>query len=698
MKRRDFLKLTGPLSLAPFTLNGMAIKGVNDLFKFNEILTTENFKGRHVVIIQMRGANDGLNTVIPYNQYDGYASNRPTIRLPESVLVTELDASLPDEKRGYLNPSMTGGGSIQSLYDEGKVNIIHGIGYPTPNYSHFRSTDLLLGGKDGDYQPAVKQGWFADYLATVYPGFAGQPTQGLPHPLGIQIGDNSQNMGYRHESLHNVGVNVTATAEKTFYNNLRSADENHYQELLTYVESIDSAADTYNQVIESTFNNGSNNITYPDTYLANQLQTLAKLLSGGLKSKLLLADMNGFDTHVSQVSGSGTDTLTGRHADLLKELSDAVYAFQKDLEAQGLADEVVVVTMSEFGRKIKENASNGTDHGDLSNWMVIGNGVTGGVTGRNIDLSDGMVNTAGRTEDVMQHDYRRLLTSVMQDWLGSSDTVLSGIETDDAAATFITHAGANKLDVFKSNYKVSSANQISAFSGLSIITRELTFHSTVGGWTYYGDPNDSNSIFFGIEHNPTGGNTATFTPSITVTNLIDDGAGIDYYSATNNTEANFTLGDYWNIDLNDDVLDGFVNIRFFVESTRITALENEANAYKTSQSSLYLSTNLWVQTQDPDFFDPQNQVKDEGFSVGIIPLGTATSGTYSSKEYYQFNTITELGNNGGGMMIKITSNNNGITPEGRPAINPEPGTLMFNSTTGNFEGWNGASWVTLNNI
>jgi uncharacterized protein (DUF1501 family) len=693
MKRRDFLKIAAPLSMVPLTLNGMAVKGVMNLFEFNELLTTDEFKGRHVVIVQMRGANDGLNTVVPFDQFDNYVLNRPTIHLPKSVLTTELDASLPDNQRAYLNPNMTGTGSIQSLYDEGKVNIIQGIGYPTPNYSHFRSTDIVLGAKDGGYGTSINEGWLAGYLATVYPGFLGQPTQGLSHPLGIQIGDDAQNMGYRHEMLHNVGVNISSLSENSFYSQLSRMDQNHYQELLGYVESVDSAAAAYNKTISDVFENGSNIESYPDTYLANQLQTVARLLSGGLQSKLLLTDMNGFDTHVNQVAGTGSDTATGNHANLLAQFSDAVYSFQKDIEALGLADKVVIVTMSEFGRKVAENGNKGTDHGDLSSWMVIGNGVSGGVTGRNIDLSPNMVNSQGRTEDVMQHDYRRMLSAVMQDWLGNTDTVLGNIETDAAAETLLAYGGAQKLDIFKTAYKVDPAAQVAAFSGYEIIIRSLIAIETVAGWTYYGDPNDANTIYFGVEHTPTGGNTLAILPSITVYNLINDGLDKDYFSATEESEGNFILGDFWNVDLGTDLLDGFVNIRFFVDPARVTALENVATAFKTAEASNYISTPLWVQTEDPTFFDPQSQVRANGFSTGISSLGGNTAGTYNSRNYVQFNSIETLGNKGGGMAMPVTSANTSF----EYPTNPKPGTLVYNHNTGSFEGWNGNNWVQLNN-
>ncbi|MFT4667754.1 MAG: hypothetical protein ACI9XB_004728 [Gammaproteobacteria bacterium] len=160
-------------------------------------------------------------------------------------------------------------------------------------------------------------------------------------------------------------------------------------------------------------------VTYPDYNLANQLKTVARLLSGGSQTKIFLVKIGGFDTHVDQVEG--IDNLSGKHNNLLTELSTSIKAFQDDLEALSLADKVMTFSFSEFGRKAAENGSFGTDHGTMAPMFVFGNAVAPGTTGTNVDL-DNIVD--GQLQN-HQHDYRQVFTTLLQDWMGADDTILA---------------------------------------------------------------------------------------------------------------------------------------------------------------------------------------------------------------------------------------------------------------------------------
>jgi hypothetical protein len=173
--------------------------------------------------------------------------------------------------------------------------------------------------------------------------------------------------------------------------------------------------------ITQAFDAGSNAITnYPQTTLAYQLKTVARLIKGGCKTKIYLCNMGGFDTHGDQLAPEGIVTLGG-HAELLKNLSDAVRFFFNDLESMGLGDQVAACTFSEFGRCAKENGSKGTDHGTLAPMFVYGKGIKAGVNGTNVNLA----NLSGDNQlQGMQFDYRQVFTTLLQDWLGASDEAL----------------------------------------------------------------------------------------------------------------------------------------------------------------------------------------------------------------------------------------------------------------------------------
>ncbi|MEA3444503.1 MAG: DUF1501 domain-containing protein, partial [Bacteroidota bacterium] len=203
----------------------------------------------------------------------------------------------------------------------------------------------------------------------------------------------------------------------------------------------------YAQRISQTFNAGNNASVYPETSLGNQLKSIARMLNGGSRTKIFMASKGGFDNHSYMVS-SGNPT-AGAHANLLSDLNDSVKAFQDDLEDMSLDSNVVTVIFSEFGRKVIQNANNGTDHGTLSSIFVIGKGVEGGIIGDNLDLSD--LDTQGAPNPLaLQHDYRQVYATLMQDWFGADDSSLGD--------TFISSAFyAQKLPIINTNHLVPSS-------------------------------------------------------------------------------------------------------------------------------------------------------------------------------------------------------------------------------------------------
>ena len=223
-----------------------------------------------------------------------------------------------------------------------------------------------------------------------------------------------------------------------------------YGEELQYIIDNDQTTTIYSEAISNAFNNGSNNASYEDSDLSNQLKTVARLISGGLQSKVYLVKLNGFDTHNSQVQGQ--NDIQGDHNDLLTELNNAVASFMDDISNQGFQDDVVGLTFSEFGRKAKENGNLGTDHGDIAPMFVFGSAINGGVSGINPDLTEATAENNFQLE-TFQYDYRQTLGTLLQDYLGADDNAID--------STFFNHTSNesfadNKInDLIKPDFSVA---------------------------------------------------------------------------------------------------------------------------------------------------------------------------------------------------------------------------------------------------
>ncbi len=433
MKRRDFLRVIASTTASiPILVNGIPAKALSMM----ELPPECDIVGdRVLVLIQMRGGNDGLNTTLPINEYDTYANYRDTTRLNnvgQSNGVILLDSTLPDNQQIGLHPSMVG---LKELYDQGSLNIVQMVGYPSHNLSHFKSTDLMLIGSDGE-DPVTGNGWMADYLSYTYPNVAGNPTDQFPDPIGIQLGDVKPSLGFHSEEEHGISINLARQDPNGFFSLINSLGgltpetipNSDYGDQLEFIVNQKVNAEVYSQRIADVFNAGTNssNVTYPNTYLANQLRTVARLLSGGSKTKVFLVDLTGFDTHANQVvSGSPHN---GTHTELLLEFSDAVKAFQDDISQQQFDERVLTVTFSEFGRKAIQNGTDGTDHGNYAPMFVIGTHAKAGVTGVNADLSMVNQDTGRFFDNQIQHDYRQVYTTALQDWLGTDDAGLGEVD------------------------------------------------------------------------------------------------------------------------------------------------------------------------------------------------------------------------------------------------------------------------------
>ena len=304
MKRRDFLRISAPIGLGPLLLNGLPVKS----FAAPSMLRSlcDDIEDRVLVVIHLNGANDGINTFVPLAQYDIYANARPTLKLEQSVL-TNLDDSLADNNKMGVHPSFL---PFIDLYQNEELKIIQGVGYPLTNKSHFKSQELMFKGGDGTPENFdMDQGWFARYFDYRYPRYSGVPFQDMPDPLGLLMGTHV-NTGFHSTAQHELYLRLSTTNPSTYFNQLTNITSIPLQNIpdtdqgnvLQHVLNIESSTGLYADRIVSTYDAGANSInTYPNAQLGNQLKTVARLLAGGIKTKIFQCNMGGFDTHGSQV-------------------------------------------------------------------------------------------------------------------------------------------------------------------------------------------------------------------------------------------------------------------------------------------------------------------------------------------------------------------------------------------------------------
>lgn len=417
MKRRSFIKNTAAATLLPALLNKFSFSayGANPLLQ--SLVNTATETDKVLVLIFLSGGNDGLNTVIPLNLYSQLSSARSNVLIPQNQVLP-----LNGRTDVGLHPAMTG---MQALFNEGKLQIIQDVGYPTPNFSHFRSTDIWTSASDSNQY--LTSGWVGRYLDKEYPGFpTGYPNGSMPDPLAIQIGANLPLMFQGPSANMAMTVSGPAIFGQWATGITDPAPNTPAGKELNYIRLIADQTEQYAQSIINAFGKvpqqSSGWPTAGTNYLADVLKVISALVVGGLKTRLYLVGLYGFDTHASQVADGSP--ATGTHADLLGKLSQAVTAFQDDCEFLGTADRVLGMTFSEFGRRIASNASSGTDHGAAGPIFVFGNKVQGGILG-NTPTLPGTITAEDNLP--MQYDFRSVYSSILKDWFCVDSTELDAV-------------------------------------------------------------------------------------------------------------------------------------------------------------------------------------------------------------------------------------------------------------------------------
>ena len=365
---------------------------------------------RILVVVQLGGGNDGLNTVIPYGD-PAYFNARPQIAVQAPGATGNTVALQLDQGAGIgLHPALA---PLKELYDEGLVSVVQGVGYPNPNRSHFTSMDIWQTGR----LDAKGSGWIGRYFDATCNGTPipeGSVAVGRTAPLAME-GNIQKPISFENPALFRwLGEDLHGSMKEPYdainrAGSLAGTPAETQKDFLmrTALDAQVASGRILAAVAKQPL------VRYPDHGLARQLRTVGAMIRDGMPTRVYYATMGGFDTHSGQA---------GRHAQLLRQVAESVAAFQRDLKEQGNAERVVTLVFSEFGRRVKQNGSGGTDHGTAAPVFVIGAGVKPGVVGRHpslVDLDQGDLKFGV--------DFRSVYASLLGDWMKApSDQILRG--------------------------------------------------------------------------------------------------------------------------------------------------------------------------------------------------------------------------------------------------------------------------------
>ncbi len=387
MKRRTFLKNSGLASSALL---------VPSFLKSSDIFLNSNLTNKKLVIIQLSGGNDGLNTLVPFRN-DIYFNSRKTIALPKKNVY-----HLNDELG--LHSSMK---DFNKLYDAGYVSILQNVGYPNPNRSHFRSTDIWqTASNPNEY---LQTGWVGRYLDEVSKSSIG----------AIEVDDTLslllKGKKYNGIATKDAGLFFKTTRDPYFSNILQYHIDSHLSEhnlgylYKTMIDAKSSASYIYEK--SRTFKTKQQ---YPKNAFGKQLKTISEFINSGLNTQIYYASLGGFDTHANQVN---------RQARLLTRYSNSLLAFVNDLKRNDSFKDTIILTFSEFGRRVKQNAANGTDHGAANLVFLIGENLK----------KPGLFNASPNLLDLDHNgdikyeiDFRAIYATLLENWLNVDSSNIIG--------------------------------------------------------------------------------------------------------------------------------------------------------------------------------------------------------------------------------------------------------------------------------
>ncbi|MEO6721040.1 MAG: DUF1501 domain-containing protein [Ferruginibacter sp.] len=386
IKRREFLQV-GSLASASFMLPKFL-----QAFEKPMMVPPGN---KVVVVIQLSGGNDGLNTVVPVRN-DIYYKERPRLG------ITKEKALLLGDEAG-LNPALE---TFRGLYDNGELGILNSVGYPNPDRSHFRSMDIWQSASQtNDY---LSTGWIGRYLDAQCKG-CDKPTQALEIDdiLSLALkGENNNGLAFKDpKKLYN-------SSNQQFFRELNS-EHRKGEETADYLyKTMSSALSSADYIFQKSKLHPGSEI-YPSTALGKDLKTIASLILSDINTKVYYVSLGSFDTHVNQEN---------QQKRLFTELNEAVKAFTADLKSNGRFNDVLMMTFSEFGRRVSQNASGGTDHGTANNMFFISGGL------KEKGLLNAMPDLTNLNDGDLQYkvDFRDVYATVLNKWLGADDELILG--------------------------------------------------------------------------------------------------------------------------------------------------------------------------------------------------------------------------------------------------------------------------------
>jgi uncharacterized protein (DUF1501 family) len=353
---------------------------------------------RTLVVVELSGGNDGLNTLVPLEN-DLYYRNRPTLAIPKGQAFKLAD-------QVGLHPQMK---DLADLFHDGRLAIVQGVGYPDPDRSHFRSMEIWHTASVAS--PAPTTGWLGRYLD----GRTQPKDQDDASLAGLALaGSLPQALEAEKFTAPVVGSLETigdATPSGKVLKELSTKPSDAAGPVAFLRTQATSAYRAAERLREAT-NGYQSSVTYPGSELGNQLRRAAQIISSGLPTRILYAAQGGYDTHAAQLD---------QHAGLLADLSASLAAFQRDLEGLKAADRVVTLVFSEFGRRVDENASQGTDHGAASCLFVLGAKAKGGLYGAYPSLEK-----LGDGDLIFNTDFRSVYATLLDRWLGATSQSLLG--------------------------------------------------------------------------------------------------------------------------------------------------------------------------------------------------------------------------------------------------------------------------------
>lgn len=365
-----------------------------------------------LVLIQLEGGNDGLNTVIPLDQYSNLIKARKNILIPDKKVLDLNNSSITG-----LHPAL---GELQKLYNDKQLTIIQGVSCSNPNLSHFKAIDIWHSGSDSTSD--VSTGWLGRFLDQYSVNHA---ENNISDPLAIQIGwtvSKALQGATANDGIVVRDLNSFYDLAPGHYETVSDAHNNKLSflrkmvvESKEYLIKVKVAASRQNNLSKRYPPSGNN-------LLAEQLKIVARLIGGGLQTKVYIVNLGGFDTHASQVDSS--DPAKGAHTALLAQLSEAIAAFQDDLFLMGKQDNVLSMIYSEFGRRIKSNSGFGSDHGTSAPVMLFGSKIKGGLIGNNPEIPS---KVTVNDNVPLQNDFRSVYASVLKSWFGASESAVNSI-------------------------------------------------------------------------------------------------------------------------------------------------------------------------------------------------------------------------------------------------------------------------------